>query len=223
VARRGPARPRPPCPRRGKLTASRKCGCSGRSPCWRTGGRVDGWTDGRTAAAAIRSTNGPPGASGRPRAPCHRRLGGRGSRVRKRGRRFYHAGAGGAPRTPLRTCPARRGPPPSHIAASGERPRGRRRPLATRGSHAKTPGDSSSPLPRTPQPDDGDAAHEETPWPGGSAGTPVRRQPRAPGCGRERRAVGKRRARKRAVAVPRLRSGLPAGSYGQLAAPSPQR
>lgn len=31
----------------------------------------------RWRAAAIRSANGPPGASGPPRAPCHRRLGGR--------------------------------------------------------------------------------------------------------------------------------------------------
>lgn len=36
----------------------------------------------RWRAAAIRSANGPPGASGPPRAPCHRRLGGRRRRAR---------------------------------------------------------------------------------------------------------------------------------------------
>lgn len=55
----------------------------------------------RWRAAATRSANGPPGASGPPLEPCHRRLGGRagggerGSSVRKRGRPFYR-GAGAA-------------------------------------------------------------------------------------------------------------------------------
>jgi hypothetical protein len=61
----------------------------------------------RWRAAAIRSANGPPGASGPPRAPCHRGLSGRagrrvggggkrGSRVRKRGRPFYCAAGAAA-------------------------------------------------------------------------------------------------------------------------------
>lgn len=84
----------------------------------------------RWRAAAIRSANGPPGASGPPRAQCHRGLSGRASgraaaasaglgsgsaaaapfialRARRRRRPWGGgAGAGGAPRTPLRTCPS---------------------------------------------------------------------------------------------------------------------
>lgn len=123
--RRGARRPRPPC-RRDTPHGSRKCGCSGRSPCWRQRPRtLAGSRDpvskaappGASGAAAC-AVSSPPGRaaaaasaglpSGSAAAPLSRcgRGGGGGRRRRGEGAmgRAAHRGR------PLRTCPSR-GPP----------------------------------------------------------------------------------------------------------------
>lgn len=92
AAPRGPARPRPPC-RRGTPPGSRKCGCSGRSPCWR---RRGGHAGGQPRSGQQTARPAPRGRRGRRVIAAWAGGGGeRGSRVRKCGRPFYR-GAGAA-------------------------------------------------------------------------------------------------------------------------------
>lgn len=148
AAPRGPARPRPPC-RRGTPPDSRKCGCSGRSPCWRrrrghAGGRPRSVSKrpARRLGAAAGAGSSPPGrASGQ-------RRGARVSRQEVRPPLLSRCGRGGGAGVLGRA--ARRGRPSEHAlpeagaagrahiarlaaAASGEF-RGRRFALSRPGS-----------------------------------------------------------------------------------------
>lgn len=164
AAPRGPARRRPPG-RPGTRSASRRCGCSGRSPCWR------GAADTLAAAAALRSANGQQTARPAPRGPRQRRV----IAARARGR-ADGPGDGGSAGLPSGSAAAafyhgaaaRRGrwgggaaDAPPHMPSPGARPPSHR-PLAGRASGKLRGGGSRSPR-RLAAPTAGPPAPKEPP------------------------------------------------------------
>lgn len=181
AARRRPARPRPPC-RRGTPPGPRKCGCSGRSPCWR---RRGGHAGGQPRSGQQTARPAPRGRRGRRVIAAWAGGGGeRGSRVRKCGRPFYRGAGAAAAALGRGRWGGRRA-----AAAPPNMPFLRREPPAASLTSPRSPGRAALPGNfgggdlRSPNPGAGESAPRERRRPERGAARPpgeVRSPPRPP-------------------------------------------